>query len=733
MKILAYLFLLAPLSQAEEQWFHKMDVGPSWMQTFGDYFHGEKRVGAVKGITLDLGDNYRALFDTETLRLVTVCKGEIEWGGTPWTGQHGTLITLGNKEMSLLSTATGCGWADAGGSFEDKRDIKGHGDMPHGKFTGHFRHGRTITLAYEVNGAEVLETLAAKGGSVTRSFRFGPRKEALTLLLADEKGAVSESGLRHVAQGVEVFAEGNRLLAKVPAGESELVAQVAFARGGDAVLAEKPDFKTLTSGGPGIWTETVITAGEISKDTEKPYVTDIISLPTNNPWGANTRFGGFDFIDENSAAVSSWNGDVWTVTGLAGDWKELKWRRIASGLFETLGVKVVNGMIHVNGRDQITQLIDLNGDGETDHYKVFNRDVYVSANFHEFAFDLQTDKEGNFYFSKGGPVRSGGRGFDPILPHHGIVAKISPDGKKFEVIATGLRAPGGVGVGPNGEITTGENEGTWQPCCKINLVAAKNTPAFFGTEPTRQSLTGAPYTEPLVYLPMDVDNSGASQVWVPENAKFGLKPGELLHLSYGKSSIYRVLPVEGRSKPQAGVVKLPIQLLSSAMRARFQTDGSLYVIGFRGWQTNAGSESAFQRVRHLPDVSPMLPEKLGYTQKGVTLTFPVKLDAELVEDLASYSVQRWDYVRGPQYGSGEFSVDKPDAAARELALAAESQKHRMRDEVKVESAKLSDDGKTVELVLEGMKPSMSLKVGYDLEDEDGEILNGEIHATVYGK
>ena len=424
---------------------------------------------------------------------------------------------------------------------------------------------------------------------------------------------------------------------------------------------------------------------------------------------------------------------MWTVSGLAGDWKELKWRRIASGLFETLGLKVVNGVIHVNGRDQITQLIDLNGDGETDHYKVFNRDVYVSPNFHEFAFDLQTDKEGNFYFSKGGPVRGGGRGFDPILPHHGIVAKISPDGKKFEVIATGLRAPGGVGVGPNGEITTGENEGTWQPCCKINFVKTGDTPAFFGTEPTRHSLADKPYTEPLVYLPMDVDNSGASQVWVPEHAKFGLKPGEMLHLSYGKSSIYRVLPVAGVAKPTAGVAKLPIQLRSSAMRARFHPDGSMYVIGFRGWQTNAASEGAFQRVRHIPDTPMNLPEKLEITDKGVRLTFPVKLDSELVEDLASYSVQRWDYVRGPQYGSGEFSVDNPDTAAREQALKAESQKHRQRDTVKVESAGLSDDGRTVEIVLEGMKPSMSLKVGYDLEDEDGEVVKGDIHTTVYGK
>lgn len=734
MKFIVLSILLVTFSQAKqkpkEQWFQQMEIGPAWMNTFGDYFQGQKRVGAIKGISLDLGDDWRALFDTETLRLVTISQGGIEWGATPWTGKHGSLVTLMNKDAPLLTTATGSGWADAAGSFDDKRAIKNHGDMPHGKFKGHFRHGRTITLAYEVNGTEVLETLAVKNGSVTRTFRFGSRQAELTFVVADR----SLEGLSTAAEGLALSSEKDRLLAKVPAGDGELVARIAFSRSGEAEMADKPDFKTLTTGGPGIWTETVTTAGEVSGDTKTPYVTDQVTLPANNPWGANLRFGGFDFIDADTAAVSTWNGDVWTVSGLAGDWKELKWRRIASGLFETLGLKVVDGVIYVNGRDQITKLIDLNGDGETDHYQVFNRDVYVSPNFHEFTFDLQTDKQGNFYFSKGAPVRSGGRNFDPILPHHGIVAKISPDGKKFEVVATGLRAPGGVGVGPNGEITTGENEGTWQPCCKINFVAAKDAPAFFGTEPTRQSLTDAPYTAPLVYLPMDVDNSGASQVWVPEGAKFGLKPGEMLHLSYGKSTIYQVLPVEGGSKPAAGVVKLPIQLRSSAMRARFHPDGSLYVIGFRGWQTNAASEAAFQRVRHNPDSAVTVPEKLDITQKGVTLAFPVKLDAELAGDSSSYSVQRWDYVRGPQYGSGEFSVDNPDTAAREQALQKESHKqHRKRDTVKVISAKLSGDGKSVELILEGMKPSMSLKVGYDLEAEEGEVLVGEIHTTVHGK
>ena len=721
-------FLFQPLHAQDKKWYEKMEIGPAWMNTFGDYFQGAKRADAIKGLSVDLGDGWRALYDTETLRLVSVHKGGIEWGGTPWSGAHGQLVTMANKNP-LLVTASGSGWADAEGSFADKREIPGHGNMPNGRFTGHYRHGSEIVLGYNVNGTEVLETLSRKGDSITRSFRFGARKSDLMMVLAD--GDLKE--LRHLAEGVEVAAEENRLLAKVPKGEGELVVQIAFARGGEPVVSEKPDFKKLISGGPGIWTEIITTEGKVSQEDDKPYVTDLVTLPTVNPWDANLRFGGFDFIDADSAALSSWNGDVWVVKGLGGDWKEFKWQRIASGLFEPLGVKVVDGVIHVNGRDQITQLIDLNGDGETDHYKVFNRDILITANFHEFAFDLQTDKEGNFYFSKGSPVRGGGRGFDKILPHHGIVAKVSPDGKKFEVLATGLRAPGGLGIGPNGEITTGENEGSWQPCCKINFLNRKDAPVFFGTEDSRHSLTDAPYMEPLVYLPMDVDNSGGSQVWVPEGVEFGLKAGELIHLSYGKSSLFRVLPVRKDGKIQGGVAKLPISLQSSAMRAGFHEDGSLFVLGFRGWQTNAATECAFQRIRHNEDVSIGIPEKMEYTDQGIRLTFPVKLDAELAEDPTSYSAHRWDYVRGPQYGSGEFSVDNPDKAAREQALTAESQKVRTRDSAKISSAKLSPDGKTVDLVIEGMKPSMSLKVSYDLEDEDGEILKGDVHATVYGK
>ncbi len=703
---LAALAVLSLPALAEEKWFEKMEIGPFWMNTFGDYYGGEKRVGAIKGLSVDLGDGWRALYDTETLRLSSVYKGGIEWGGTPWTGDHGKLMYLKNKD-ALIKTATTSGWADADGSFEDKRPIEGYGDMPNGAFTGHYRHGNEIVLAYGINGASVMEMVQRKGISITRSFQIKGQDADLTLLVADDEVGfeVAEDGLSaKTAEGLNVAAsegtrlslaedDAKRLLATMPAAEETTAAQITFAFGKEPEASEIPDFAKLISGGPGIWTETLVTEGKISEADDRSYVTDIIAAPEDNPWNANLRFGGFDFIDDNSAALSTWNGDVWVVKGLEGDWKKLEWRRIASGLFETLGVKVVDGEIYVNGRDQITKLHDLNDDGETDYFEVFNRDVYISANFHEFAFDLQTDDAGNFYFSKAAPVRSGGRGFDKILPHHGVVGKISPDGKKFEVIATGLRAPGGLGVGPNGEITTGENEGTWQPVCKLNLMKQEDAPQFFGTEDTRHSLEDAPFTPPMVYFPMDVDNSGGSQVWVPEGADFGLREGELIHLSYGQSSMYRVLPATKGETLQGGVVKLPISLQSSAMRAKFHTDGSLYALGFRGWQTNAATGNAFQRVRYNPEVPLTVPEGLEYTETGIKLTFPVELDAELAEDITSYAAQRWDYVRGPQYGSGEFSVDEVDEEAREKALSSESKNQRTRDNVIVESAVLSEGRK----------------------------------------
>ncbi len=123
------------------------------------------------------------------------------------------------------------------------------------------------------------------------------------------------------------------------------------------------------------------------------------------------RLTGFDFYaDGRRAAVCTWDGDVWLVEGIDAPGKGLTWQRIASGLFQPLGLKIVKDKVYVSCRDQIVILHDLNGDGETDFYECFNNDHQVTEHFHEFAMGLQTDAEGNFYYAKAArhALQSGG-------------------------------------------------------------------------------------------------------------------------------------------------------------------------------------------------------------------------------------------------------------------------------------------------------------------------------------
>ena len=79
------------------------------------------------------------------------------------------------------------------------------------------------------------------------------------------------------------------------------------------------------------------------------------------------RIGGFDFFSDSSkAAVCTWDGDVWVVSGIDEKLENLTWKRIAAGGHETLGLTIVDDMIYTVADDQITRYHDLNGDGEID-------------------------------------------------------------------------------------------------------------------------------------------------------------------------------------------------------------------------------------------------------------------------------------------------------------------------------------------------------------------------------
>ena len=172
----------------------------------------------------------------------------------------------------------------------------------------------------------------------------------------------------------------------------------------------------FTRGGPARWPERLPARAVIGRDNG-PFAVDLLLVPQSNPWLCQLRLSGFDFLaDGRRAAVCTWDGDVWLAEGVDRPEKGLTWRRIASGLFQPLGLKVVADAIYVCCRDQIVRLRDLNGDGETDFYENFNNDHQVTEHFHEFAMDLQTDAEGNFYYAK-----AARHGLPAVVPHHGTL------------------------------------------------------------------------------------------------------------------------------------------------------------------------------------------------------------------------------------------------------------------------------------------------------------------------
>ena len=187
----------------------------------------------------------------------------------------------------------------------------------------------------------------------------------------------------------------------------------------------------------------------LAKEEKEPYVVDQLTIPYENPYNSWMRIAAFDFFpDGKSAALSTWSGDVWIVSGIDDKLESLKWKRFATGLHQPLGLKVVGNNVYTVGHDQITLLKDLDGDGEADFYQNFNNDWQLTTAFHAFAFDLQTDPQGNFYFAFGSPVHAGGGGFQKITDDHGTLFKVSKDGSKIEHYARGLRAPNGMCVGP---------------------------------------------------------------------------------------------------------------------------------------------------------------------------------------------------------------------------------------------------------------------------------------------
>lgn len=445
-------------------------------------------------------------------------------------------------------------------------------------------------------------------------------------------------------------------------------------------------------------------------DPGQPFAIDKIVWPADNPWDSWIRFGGFDFFsDGNRAALSTWNGDVWIVTGLNDTLKELVWQRIATGLNQPLGLKIVKDEIYVLGRDQITRLVDLNADGETDFYQNFNNDVYNSEHFHEQAMDLQTDAAGNFYYMK-----SGRHALRASHPHHGTLMKVTPDGEESTVIAYGFRASNGLGISPGPVFYGTDQEGFWMPANRLNRITAggKFYGNLWGWHPPGETPTS--YEPPLCWLAPFVDRSPATVVWIPDGT-WGEMEDSLLSVSYGTGKVYAVLQHKTGETVQGAVTEMDLDFPTGVMRGRFHPiSKDLYLAGLFGWSSNKHGETGFYRVRRTG--APLRTAKsFRAVNDGLIISFYAPLAPDSAAKLDNWRVQSWEYRWTQNYGSPQLKRSGAQG----------------RDEHPVQSVTLSEDGKTVFLNIPTLTPTMQFHVNFSGNFADGIPLDGYLHGTIH--
>lgn len=730
-------------------------------RNLGKHFPNDNIVS--RGLMVNLGDSAYLCFDRDLLR----------WS-VAWTGEYLTESMLPHvsyadffNKLASVPTIAGVpavgnglypGWSSDSLALHEVRPAaqqKGEafwGPLPaeYGRWNGIYVYGNEVVLSYEVAQAEIFELpgVMKEAGEVffTRTLDIGGSTDTLFMNAAEVRGgstgsidgnigyihfgrqrdsvvavgvAGSDAGVsiklvdnRYLSVAVPPSTDGSRLTVCLWHGAVEDLA--LFDSVVNSTSIQIPDFR---KGAKTRWPEEVLTRGVIAPDTAT-FVADILTLPIPNPWKRNVRVMDMTFLDEETMVVSTFEGDIWIASGIKGELRKMSWKRFASGLYEPMSVEVYDGHIYVFGKEGIVRLHDLNGDGEADYYENFCDLMQQPPESYAWAADMVFSEENDGVFiANGGAVSSRAGLTKPIMTgfragsnHSGSIMKVSLDGKRAEVHATGLRAPF-LGVHPfTGDITVTDQQGNYVAATPIFTVAQGD---FFGVPATAHRDDNPVPKRPLTWIPHRIDRSAATQVWMT-SGKMGPLDDALVHLSFGKPGLFRVLIDSTDQGLQGGVATIPSQLTTPILKGVLgPVDGQLYMAGFNLLGSSSEGVSAIQRLRYTGKPSYMLNGFRAGAQ-GIVLSFDPVLDAGTVLDVANYRVKRWNYQVTEEYGSGHFKSDNTPGEEILPVLASYP----------------STDGKKVLLLVPDMKTVDQMEVVYNLKARDGEALDDGVWFSV---
>lgn len=408
-------------------------------------------------------------------------------------------------------------------------------------------------------------------------------------------------------------------------------------------------------------------AGTLNLAGDKAPVAGVhpsFDLSQARPDGFSPKVGGMDFLSDGRLVISTWDaeGAVYILDGVqSGDPSQINYQKIATGLAEPLGLKVVEDTIYILQKQELTQLIDHTGDDVIDEYRTISNGWLVSANFHEFAFGLAYAQP-YFYCTLAIGILPGGASAPNQPQDRGKAIRIDKETGKLDFIANGLRTPNGIGFGANNDLFIADNQGDWLPASKILHVTEG---AFFNSyavsADSARNATKTP-KPPVVWLPQDeIGNSPST----PMGINVGPYQGQMIHGEVTHGGVKRVFVEKVAGEYQGAVFRFIQGLESGVNRMVWGPDSSLYIggVGSTGnWQHTGKLWYGLQRLTY--NEKPAF-EMLAVRAKsdGVEIELTEALAADLGADPSEYDIQQWRYEPTAEYGGPKLDLERLTVAS----------------------------------------------------------------------
>jgi hypothetical protein len=384
----------------------------------------------------------------------------------------------------------------------------------------------------------------------------------------------------------------------------------------------------------------------------------------------------------------------------------VRFTRMLFGLHEPLGMVVNPGHgfpdgIYMAQRSELTRVVDENGDDRIDLVETFCNQWETSGGYHEFAFGPKLGSDGMLYVTLNRPF---GEGQEGTGYWRGWAVKVDNKGN-IHPVCPGLRSPAGLGTANDGEMFYTDNQGDHVASGKL---AQLKPGVFHGNPIGLQSCDhplsnfklpfkdypklGMPWPEavkvnphlqaPAVWFPYpDMGRSQTDVLMVNENGKFGPFDGQTLVGDLSNAIILRVFLEKIDGEYQGACFPFRRGFEPPVLRMLWGRDGSLFVGGSsRGWGGGA-KPYGLERVVWTGD-TPFEVLEMRAKPDGFELTFTEPVAPGSAADVKSYSMKSWMYFYYSNYGD------------------------KLHDEqdLTIKSATVAPDGKSVRLVVDGLKP-----------------------------